>query len=1007
MKKFSISFVALMLIATMMIPLLTACDGNSETSTDESVDSSFEVSYSGERIPVENPELATVISKGKAYTVNYPANEKYPDDHAAELTDGVLAPAKGLEYTNSKYAGYNTRNELRVTIDLGERHDKIYKVVMGYLCSTEAGIAPPQSVDVYVSSDGRKYEPVGTMKLPEFEADVRQEGVFECDFYLKARYIRLIAKKQNTWMFVDEISVIANEEETVSEDVKYNEMVKNAYDTLGTISYKPEGEAVSGDYLKLVSEGCDYTSTGKTLPGYLDKDKYLTNGENLKVYGKGSWTGYKVEGAPVEIVVDLGKVVSKLCEFRITCYSNNLGQRYLPSAVTYSVSNDGKTYTDIGRVFGVMSGQSIYDFPLMFDNTLSARYVKFTLHDTPSKGFVIEEAAVYACTANQDKASWYKQPISFETETKPFAKVSKDKVNLIKGNIQQIFIPEHVTGVLSDKLSEPNTPVLTDGKKATANDIHNGQFYKFQCSAAPIEFYYDMGDVAAVSEFNAQFTHHMPWGVAAPYKVFVYLSEDSENWYSAGYAEVNPEKDECIVDASLKLSKPVKARYVCFYMIACGWIGVSELEVMGTTSTDGAKALAESGLPTKEESALGYYKPNEDVLNGAKDLCLLYHGKNITPYTEDKILPYLAYIDTEGNIKDTMFDSFLFLLSGGFPSGKGGSQGYTQEDIEWVVNDLFVEGENILALEKVAGEVKQALGLDEDFKYGLTIAVYQAYPGDPDLNKRIKGIKDQIALFESKFNQYDFKNIELVAYYWFDEGVYDENNEVKLVQAIADHVHGKGLDFFWIPWFCASGIDSWQDHKFDVACMQPGYVFRDEVLDSRMESAAEIARYFGMGIEIEIGSQALSSPKLYQRYIEYLTAGAKYDYIKDCVHMYYQEIMIYGNAARSGDEKMRMLYDYTYMFIKGTLPATPEALETVKVEGSANTLISGTIMEEVLSSYEFDLVSAPEGGTVALGNDGTFVFFPNKDFKGKTSFTYTYNVGLGDSELCTVEIEVK
>ncbi|MBO5786224.1 MAG: discoidin domain-containing protein, partial [Clostridia bacterium] len=161
----------------------------------------------------------------------------------------MLAPATGLEYTNSNYAGYNARNELRVTIDLGERHDKIYKVVMGYLCSTEAGIAPPQSVDVYVSSDGRKYEPVGTMSLPEFEADVRQEGVFECDFYLKARYIRLIAKKQNTWLFVDEISVIANEEETVSEDVKYNEMVKNAYDTLGTISYKPEGEAVSGDYL--------------------------------------------------------------------------------------------------------------------------------------------------------------------------------------------------------------------------------------------------------------------------------------------------------------------------------------------------------------------------------------------------------------------------------------------------------------------------------------------------------------------------------------------------------------------------------------------------------------------------------------------------------------------------------------------------------------------------------------------------------------------------------------
>ena len=48
---------------------------------------------------------------------------------------------------------------------------------------------------------------------------------------------------------------------------------------------------------------------------------------------------------------------------------------------------------------------------------------------------------------------------------------------------------------------------------------------------------------------------------------------------------------------------------------------------------------------------------------------LLYHSPNFDGYTVENLIPYLAYVDKDGNIKDTMFDSFLFLLSGGFPSG--------------------------------------------------------------------------------------------------------------------------------------------------------------------------------------------------------------------------------------------------------------------------------------------------------------------------------------------------
>ena len=371
----------------------------------------------------------------------------------------------------------------------------------------------------------------------------------------------------------------------------------------------------------------------------------------------------------------------------------------------------------------------------------------------------------------------------------------------------------------------------------------------------------------------------------------------------------------------------------------------------------------------------------------------------------EKLIPYLGYVDTDGNITDTMFDSFLFLNSGGFPSGNGASAGYAESDIQWIVNDLFAEGKNILALEEAAGQVKAALKLDDSFKYGLTVAVYMP-PAELKLEDKIKSVNEQITLFEEKYNEYDFKNIELVGYYWFDEGVYPKENEPELLIEVSEMVHEKGLDFFWIPWFCASGVDSWQDHCFDVACMQPGYVFKEEVPDSRLEYAANMAKYYGMGIEIEIASATFNNANLYRRYLEYLAGGAKYGYMENCVHMYYQEIYCYYDSAKAGG-KMRLIYDYTYQFIKGTLPTDPDALEKVTVKGEKNALISGKTMTDVPSGYIFDIVSMPESGTVSLANDGTFVFYPEKDFTGTVTFTYTFNSGFGESDICTAEITVE
>ncbi len=1007
MSKRALQIFTLLIIAAMIIPAFTGCVTPDSDISDISVNISETESEAPEEKgePVTDPEFSTLISAGIAYTTSVEAGENYPDSYGIELTDGMTAPRGSADYNDNNYSGYLGSAPLEVILDLSDVHTRIYEVRMGYLSTTNAGIAPPSEVEVLVSADGSTFTPAGKMTVPEFVEGDRLEAVFTSEYYLTAKYVKLIIHKMNSWIFIDEICVISDEESKLSADEKFLEAIKTAYDKLGTVKYEGKNTPDKEMALQLVSQGCDYTVSDEAVKEFPDNGKYLTDGSLTGVYELGKWVGYSGEGA-VTVTIDLGETRDDLSEFRLICYANNNTERYMPVAVTYSVSNDNSDFTDIGRVYGVHSGQNVYEFPLVLGTCAEGRYVRFTLEETDTKMFLIEEAAVYAHTGISSAGSFY-DPLVFDTAVKEWDKISGDKVNLIKGNIQQIFIPEHVTGVVSNNLSKPDTPVITDGKKATGNDIHNGQFFKFQSAAAPIEIYFDLGNIAAVSSFTAQFTHRMPWGVQAPYEITVFLSDDANTWYKAGSADLKPISDAALVEVSLTMKKAVQARYICFYFLTCNWVGIGELEAFGTTAAGNAPTLANSGLDTREKSAIGYKEPDADLLGGAKDLCLLYHGPKLDGFTVEKLIPYLAYVDTDGNITDTMFDSFLFLNSGGYPSGNKPSEGYTESDIKWIVDDLFTENKNLLALEQAAGQVKDALDLEADYKYGLTVALYMPYGESMDVQDKLAEVEKQIERFEEKYREYNFKNIELVGYYWFNEGVYPEEDEPALVTEVSKLVHAKGVDFFWIPWFCASGVDAWQDHGFDIACMQPGYVFNEEVLDSRLEYAANTAKYYGMGIEIEIASATFQNEKLYRRYLEYLAGGAKYGYMENCVHMYYQEILCYYNAAKSGDEKVRLIYDYTYQFIKGTLSVNPEALEDVSVKGGKNEPVFGQVMADVPSEYTFDMVTMPESGTVSLANDGTFTYFPEKDFTGKVTFTYTYNAGFGESEICTAEITVE
>ena len=451
------------------------------------------------------------------------------------------------------------------------------------------------------------------------------------------------------------------------------------------------------------------------------------------------------------------------------------------------------------------------------------------------------------------------------------------------------------------------------------------------------------------------------------------------------------------------------------------WAGVDELQVFGRRSDKNALPTADYPSVYEESTANKRKEPSEDLLGGAEHLCLMYHSKDSAPYTVADLLPYVAYLDKGMAIKDTMFDSFLFLMSGSLPSGRNPLGEGNMKDMQWTIDNMFEEGVNMLALEEAAGMVKDALNLGSDFKYGVVVTIYDLDPdgtnfGDIDgdgkvdgtdtVEKRLKAFEWYMKTFEEKFAEYNFQNIEFVGYYWYREGVYPEDGQPDLIRATADLARARGYSLSWIPWYCAPGASNWKDYSFDMVCMQPGYVFDTNVPEGRIQQAAYLIRSYGTGIEIEIGTTAMQNEVLRGRYLEYLAGGVTYGYMENCMHMYYQELTVYYECAISSDPKVRMLYDYTYQFIKGTLNACPEALNVTGTT-TADTPLEIALFEEPGAHLTLALVDSPAAGSVTLGDDGVLTYYPEAGFTGTVTITFTYNEGIGDSKLCTATITVE
>ena len=106
-----------------------------------------------------------MISTGCSYTNTEEAGAAYEDSYKAELTDGNFAPQTDVGYGDTKLSGYAPASgKFDVVIDLGREYDNIDGFAGSFLLTKAAGIAPPSSVSINVSVDGKSWTRAGSLR---------------------------------------------------------------------------------------------------------------------------------------------------------------------------------------------------------------------------------------------------------------------------------------------------------------------------------------------------------------------------------------------------------------------------------------------------------------------------------------------------------------------------------------------------------------------------------------------------------------------------------------------------------------------------------------------------------------------------------------------------------------------------------------------------------------------------------------------------------------------------
>lgn len=724
----------------------------------------------------------------------------------------------------------------------------------------------------------------------------------------------------------------------------------------------------------------------------------------------------------VSFVLDLGETVSGVADFSLSVVSNYDWKASLPREVIFSVSADGEHYVEIGIAYRprevVQEQGNLY--LLSLQKGIDIRYVKATVvaDGFMSDNLYVDEMGVYllkkgSASSGKDMLldNYYEnEPMPEVTENIYYASSESDYntvANLVAGKPYRIKADFHIE--VAQQTNYYNTPTsnpaLTDGKIATSTSYDDSRYFHFTRSVNRTVIF-DLEKVSGVSGISIGYLSNEPTGINPSVSVIVKGSMDGKAWGELGIGNPKAKSDAPHrLQFDLDFDKTA-VRFVAIQMSVASHVWLDEIEVHGTKNASDAKEL----VPKEEESNdIGAYL-SKDALGGTENIMLMYTFKNENPETGlnsvEEMLPYVAYLDKDKNIKDSFFDAFLFLpCSTTCPSG--GKLYYSKSDpsimTDWLAfeDDLFAKDYNVNALQTAVEQLDEALGTTTEmpvyFSIFSTIHKFKGF-GDVDgdgknedftnVEDRKKVLKWWIDHLVARFESGNYANLRLDGFYWYHEAMeLADPHEVELVHYVADYLHSLGYYFIWIPYYQATGYADWKSYGFDAAVMQPNYMFKDDVPEERLYYNAEYTKSLGLGVEIEADYGVASDADKLEKYRAYLRVGVETGYMNS-IKMYYQDggPGVLYKCCHSQDAAFRSAYDDTYKYAKGTLTVGLPQPEKTTFEGKTGQNLQIRLLNDGTMITNAALSAAPMYGSVKEGSNGMFIYIPHEGFVGTDTF---------------------
>lgn len=773
----------------------------------------------------------------------------------------------------------------------------------------------------------------------------------------------------------------------------------------------------------------------------------LTNGEMMDIIFDSKvhvgWEG----SSTLAIDFDLGGNDHKLADLSVRCFRILYYDVGLPKSVSVSVSNDNKEFTKVGQIITpiYLNNTAMYDYYFSFPKAISARYIRITLATPEKSNLVLDEIMAFEYCEDGTLDNTLGKEVEHEKIIDDFydyelnlgesgVKVSESDADYNKvQNLAKLegveFDVKHweslAKGHSNTKME--NIGLITDGKYHSEGGNPKDSDYFIFNRGAGRHVVADLGHVMSVSSCVIAFEDKHSWGIATPPVYYISVSENGTDWVTV-FAEHNPDYGRAARGHDIRkceFGDEYRARYVrlTFATVPDNKISSSvylgEWEIIGKKNPEKAKTAT-----LNKDIVYGRYPDPEEV--GVSDILWTGIGNTVgehcTTYhvlTEETAYEYMCTTGEDGKADKLLFDSLCFTTREPM-----NWQPERNETYSWWLAEVFYEGLNLDAVDAARKRINEEMGIEGKAKVWL--AVNCPIIGDTFNGKKVSTVEDYNACLKwmvdeclKRFNEKDYEYVELMGFYWQVENLRPNMwssaaaHDAKAVVEFNKYVHSLGYKTVWLPYYnYNNGIWHALYYGFDVVCWQPNYMFNDTE-PNRLEVIAEMAKLYGVGIEIEIESNEQGEESL-KKYREYLGVGYEYGFMNG-VNAYYQGAVPGAYVLYRDDENVynKAIHDDTVLYIRGELDHHPNKAGDKTLDQFTDHSLTVIAKRQVKSvnigevkGYDVRFVKTPLYGAIQLSENGAFAYTVMNGYIGKDEVEILISDGQGNSKTIKIDIEI-